>query len=102
MLRGHARYIDDIRPEGLLHIAFVRSHVARARIGSVSAPGVTVITAGDPAGRQRARGPTLIAAAGVAGRTRPVPLLVPPGTEVADAAHPLLADGEVRYVGQPV
>src|SRR4051812_36452531 len=85
MLRGHARYIDDIRPEGLLHIAFVRSHFARARITSISAPGVKLITAAD-----------------LAGRARPVPLLVPPGVEVADAAHPLLADGEVRYVGQPV
>jgi carbon-monoxide dehydrogenase large subunit len=85
MLRGRAAYIDDIRPERLLHIAFVRSHVARARIGSISAPGVTLITVAD-----------------LVGRTRPVPLLVPPGVEVADADHPLLADGQVRYVGQPV
>src|SRR3954462_15541698 len=85
MLRGRAAYIDDMRPDGLLHIAFVRSHFARARIASISAPGVTLITAAD-----------------LAGRTRPVPLLVPPGVEVADAEHPLLADGEVRYVGQPV
>jgi carbon-monoxide dehydrogenase large subunit len=85
MLRGDARYLDDIRPEGLLHIAFVRSIFARARITSIRAPGVTLITAAD-----------------LAGRTRPVPLLVPPGVEAADAPHPLLADGEVRYVGQPV
>src|SRR3954468_21454758 len=86
MLRGRARYIDDIKPDGLLHIAFVRSIFARARIMSITAaPGVTLITAAD-----------------LAGRARPVPLLVPPGVEVADAPHPLLADGEVRYVGQPV
>jgi aerobic carbon-monoxide dehydrogenase large subunit len=85
MLRGRARYIDDIKPDGLLHIAFVRSIFARARILSIRAPGVTLITAAD-----------------LTGRTRPVPLLVPPGVEVADAPHPLLADGEVRYVGQPV
>src|SRR3954453_18150221 len=69
----------------MLHIAFVRSLHARARIGTIRAPGVTLITAAD-----------------LAGRARPVPPLVPPGVEVADAAHPLLADGEVRYVGQPV
>src|SRR4051794_26192114 len=69
----------------MLHIAFVRSLHARARIGTIRAPGVTLITAAD-----------------LAGRARPVPLLVPPGVEVADAEHPLLADGEVRYVGQPV
>jgi carbon-monoxide dehydrogenase large subunit len=85
MLRGRARYVDDVRPDGLLHIAFVRSTEARARIVSIDAPGVRLITA-----------------AGLAGRARPAPLLVPPGVQVADAAHPLLADGEVRYVGQPV
>jgi carbon-monoxide dehydrogenase large subunit len=86
MLRGRARYLDDISPAGALHIAFVRSLFARARILSISAaPGVTLLTAAD-----------------LAGRARPVPLLVPPGVQVADAAHPLLAADEVRYVGQPV
>ncbi len=85
ILRGRTHYVDDIQPEGALHIAFVRSLHARARIVSISAPGVKLITAAD-----------------LAGRVRPVPLLVPPGVEVADAAHPILADGEVRYVGQPV
>src|SRR4051794_41985816 len=68
----------------MLHTGFGRSLHARARIGTTRAPGVTLIPAAD-----------------LAGRARPVPLLVPPGVEVADAAHPLLADGEVRYVGQP-
>jgi carbon-monoxide dehydrogenase large subunit len=63
----------------------VRSLHARARLVSIDGSGLTLITAAD-----------------LAGRARPVPLLVPPGVEVADAAHPLLADGEVRYVGQPV
>jgi carbon-monoxide dehydrogenase large subunit len=85
ILRGRTHYVDDIRPEGALHIAFVRSLNARARIVSIRAPGVRLITAPD-----------------LVGRVRPVPLLVPPGVEVADAAHPILADGEVRYVGQPV
>src|SRR5919197_4100896 len=85
MLLGRARYVDDVRPDGLMHIAFVRSLDARARIVSIDAPGVTLITAAD-----------------LAGRARPAPLLVPPGVQVADAALPLLADGEVRYVGQPV
>ena len=82
MLRGRARYVDDIAPDGLLHIAFVRSLHARARIVGIEGP------------------PGLITAADLA--VRPVPLIVPPGVEVADAAHPILADGEVRYVGQPI
>jgi aerobic carbon-monoxide dehydrogenase large subunit len=84
ILRGRTRYVDDIVPDGLLHIAFVRSLHARARIVRIEAP-FDVITAAD-----------------LAGRVRPVPLIVPPGVEVADAAHPILAAGEVRYVGQPV
>jgi carbon-monoxide dehydrogenase large subunit len=82
-LRGRTRYVDDIDAEGLLHIAFVRSLHARARIVAID-------------GRE------LITAAELAGRVRPVPLITPPGVELADAAHPILADGEVRYVGQPV
>jgi carbon-monoxide dehydrogenase large subunit len=82
MLRGRARYVDDLAPDGLLHIAFVRSPHPRARILRIAGP-AGVITADDLA-------------------ARPVPLIVPPGVEVADSAHPILADGEVRYVGQPV
>src|SRR4051812_1623784 len=85
ILRGRTRYVDDIHPEGALHIAFVRSLHARARIVSISAPGVRLITAAD-----------------LVGRVRPVPPLVPADVKVADAAHPILAEGEVRYVGQPV
>jgi carbon-monoxide dehydrogenase large subunit len=84
MLRGRAQYLDDIAPDGVAYIAFVRSTEARARIVAIDAPG------------------TLITADHLVGRARPVPLLVPPGVEVADAPHPLLADGEVRYVGQPI
>jgi carbon-monoxide dehydrogenase large subunit len=82
ILRGRTRYVDDIAPDGLLHIAFVRSPHPRARILRIEGP-AGVITADDL-------------------DVRPVPLIVPPGVEVADAAHPILADGEVRYVGQPV
>ncbi|HEX5617173.1 MAG TPA: xanthine dehydrogenase family protein molybdopterin-binding subunit [Solirubrobacteraceae bacterium] len=86
MLRGRAQYLDDIAPDGAVFIAFVRSTEARARIAAIDAPPAT----------------TLITADHLAGRARPVPLLVPHGVEVADAAHPLLAEREVRYVGQPI
>jgi len=85
MLLGRGRFVDDVRPEGALHIAFVRSLHARARVLAIRGGGATLLTAAE-----------------LAGRARPVPLLVPHGVEVAGAAHPLLADGEVRYVGQPV
>jgi aerobic carbon-monoxide dehydrogenase large subunit len=90
LLRGHGRFVDDLDPPGLAHVAFVRSHDARARILDVrvpsSAPGlVRVITARD-----------------LAGRVRGLPVAGPPGAELADAPHPILALDEVRYAGQPV
>jgi aerobic carbon-monoxide dehydrogenase large subunit len=82
ILRGRTRYVDDIDPPGTLHIAFVRSLHARARIAGI-------------------RGDELITAADLGG-ARPLPVQRPPGATLADAPHPLLADGEVRYVGQPI
>jgi aerobic carbon-monoxide dehydrogenase large subunit len=99
ILRGRTRYVDDISPPGALHIAFVRSLHARARIVAVNAPGATPIAA---AGRGVGPAFVLITAADLAGRARPLPVQGVPGAQVADAPHPLLADGEVRYVGQPV
>jgi len=90
-LTGRARYLDDLHPEGALHAAFARSLVAHARIGSVDVdaaralPGVTaVLTGGDLGG------------------VRPPPVAAIPGAWTADAGHPVLARGAVRYVGEPV
>ncbi len=54
LLRGAARFVDDIKPEGCLHVAFLRSPMASARIRSIDvsaaahAPGVVaVFTAAD-------------------------------------------------------
>ena len=90
ILRGLARYLDDIELPRQAHAAFVRSPHARARIAAIRAP---------------ERGDGLVAvlgAADLAGRARPFPVQVPEGATVADAGHPVLADGEARYVGQPV
>ena len=54
LLRGGARFVDDLRPPGLLHVAFLRSPLASARIVRLDAgaarrsPGVAaVFTAAD-------------------------------------------------------
>jgi aerobic carbon-monoxide dehydrogenase large subunit len=85
VLRGRSRYLDDIDPPGVAHVAFVRSPFAHARIGGIAAPpgAATLITAGDVHGR-------------------PLPVMSFEGAEIADEPHPLLAAGEVRYAGQPV
>jgi carbon-monoxide dehydrogenase large subunit len=90
ILRGAARYLDDIELPGLLHAAFVRSPYAHAAIVDVRPPEsaaglVAVITAAD-----------------LAGRVRPLPIQPLPGSELADEPHPILAAGEVRYAGQAV
>jgi carbon-monoxide dehydrogenase large subunit len=90
MVRGETRYVDDIRRPGMVHAAFVRSDHAHAGIAAIrtpsAAPGVlAVITARD-----------------LRGRVRPFPVAALPGMEVAAEPHPILAEGEVRYVGQPV
>jgi aerobic carbon-monoxide dehydrogenase large subunit len=90
ILRGAARYLDDIELPGMLHAAFVRSPLAHAAIVDVRPPSsaeglVGVFTAGD-----------------LAGRARPLPIQPVPGVELADEPHPILATDEVRYAGQAI
>jgi carbon-monoxide dehydrogenase large subunit len=91
LIRGMATYTDDIKLHGMLHVAFVRSDHAAGRIvkidarGALARPGVVaVFTADDLRGRA---GPTPCTA-------------VLPGMN--HLPRPLLADGRVRYVGDPV
>src|ERR1700694_281954 len=52
LLRGTAQFIDDLKPEGHLHVAFLRSPLASARIESIDpdaarrAPGVVAVFTG--------------------------------------------------------
>jgi aerobic carbon-monoxide dehydrogenase large subunit len=90
ILRGQARYVDDIELPGVAHAAFVRSPHAHARIRGIRAPGdapglLAVITGAD-----------------LGDRVQPFPIQAPSGMEVADEPHPVLAVSEVRYVGQAV
>ena len=81
---GAARYIDDIpAPAGTLHLAFGLSEIARGRITAMdlgdvrNAPGVVaVLTSAD----------------------------LPFDNDVSPSAHdePLLSDGTLHYVGQPI
>ena len=91
VLRGRARYVDDIELADMAHIAFVRSPHARARVGGVRVPrtlppGVFAVVTPDD----------------LAGRVKRYPKAAIDGMEVSDDQHPVLPDGEVRYAGQPV
>lgn len=94
-LRGRGQYVDDIVRDGLLHAAILRSSVAHGRIVAVDAsaalalPGVhAVITAADV--RQ-----ALGAVPAIPLRQEQMPAFKP-------FEQPVIADGKVRYVGEPV
>ena len=91
LLRGQARYLDDIDRPGAVHAAFVRSPFAHAGIRSIAIP-------------EHAEG--LVAAftaADLGVGVRPFPVMAPAGADVCEAeAHPVLPVDEVRYAGQPV
>jgi aerobic carbon-monoxide dehydrogenase large subunit len=89
-LCGEATYLDDIELPGLLEAAFVRSPFAHAWLGAVDAsaarelPGVVAVLTGADLDAV------------------PLPVGGVEGAVVADAAHPVLARGKVRYAGEAV
>jgi len=91
VLRGAACFVDDIELDGMAHAAFVRSPHAFARVRAVHVPpelptGVLAV----------------VTPADLEGRVKRYPKAAMPGMEVSDDQHPILPEGEVRYVGQPV
>jgi aerobic carbon-monoxide dehydrogenase large subunit len=90
ILRGRTRYLDDIDPPGVAHVAFVRSPFAHARIGGIDVPeGLEDVFA-------------VITAADLEGVVGDLPVQGFEGGEVSAEGHPVLARDEVRYSGQPV
>jgi aerobic carbon-monoxide dehydrogenase large subunit len=94
---GHGAYLDDLRFDGLVHGVLLRSPHAHAHITAIdaaaarAAPGVLAVLTGadaDADGLQPMR-PTVEAN-------------VQTGEPFAFAPQPLLAQGKVRHVGEPV
>src|SRR5258707_14209897 len=90
LITGLAHYVDDIRLPDTLHVAFVRSVYAHARIISIDisealkSPGVVAIYTGKDV---TSIGPVPCASA-------------LPGLKVPD--YRVLAQGKVYFVGQPI
>lgn len=81
ILAGRSTFLDDVPAHDALHVAFVRSPHAHARVHGVRN---ALLTAADLHG------------------AAPMRIDPPPGLTVAPAPHPLLASTEVRYEGQAV
>jgi carbon-monoxide dehydrogenase large subunit len=94
LLRGKARFVDDIRLTGALHAAFLRSPFAHAAIRAIDAsaalalPGVHAVLTMDDLK------PHLVNQRLVVG--------MPSSAYKQDINRPALADGEVVHVGEPV
>ncbi|HET9078438.1 MAG TPA: xanthine dehydrogenase family protein molybdopterin-binding subunit [Acidimicrobiales bacterium] len=93
LVTGHGTYVDDLPARDALHVAFVRSNVARGRIvhldtaAALEVPGVVAaLTAADLNGLVREEW---------------LDYEGPPGPGPRREFR-LLADGDVRFVGEPV
>ena len=92
-LRGRGQFVDDIDCAGLLHAAILRSSVAHGRIRSIDTaaalalPGVHAV----------------ITAAEIVGSTVPtIPLRQELLPVFKRFEQPVIAQGKVRYVGEPI
>jgi aerobic carbon-monoxide dehydrogenase large subunit len=90
LLTGRGTFVDDITLPGMLHVAFVRSPIARGRIRSIDTtvaremPGVTAVMTAADIDKVKTK------------------LLSFFLTAPAEVEFPLLARGTVAYVGDPV
>jgi carbon-monoxide dehydrogenase large subunit len=96
-LLGKGNYVDDMTLPDQTHAVFVRSMYAHARIAKIdtaaakAAPGVVAVFTGED-----------IAADGLGGLPCGWLIKNKDGSNMIEPAHPALAQGKVRHVGDPV
>ncbi|CAB4363980.1 MAG: molybdopterin-dependent oxidoreductase [Actinobacteria bacterium] len=97
LLSGHGRYVDDVQLPGMLHVAFVRSNVARGTIVSIDTSAALAL----PGVRAIYTGADLNPRVGMFWHTMMGP---PPelGGQTPYAPLTPLAGGDVRFVGDPI
>jgi carbon-monoxide dehydrogenase large subunit len=97
LLTGQGRFVDDLGEPGDLHLAFVRTPHAHARVGAIDAgqaravPGVVAVLTGADLG-----------ADGVGSFATNPALKSPAGTPMSTPPYFPLATDTARFVGQPV
>jgi carbon-monoxide dehydrogenase large subunit len=96
LLTGRALFVDDVDRPGMLHVAFLRSPFAHARIGSVDVdaaralPGVHAVYTAADLGDYWQHGPLLVP---------PPPV---PGSVFHERTQVPLAKDKIRHLGEPV
>ncbi|MBI3957394.1 MAG: xanthine dehydrogenase family protein molybdopterin-binding subunit [Chloroflexi bacterium] len=96
LLTGRALFVDDVHLPGMLHVAFLRSDLAHARINSIDVSGA----------RERPGVVAVYTADDLGDYWKPGPLLVPPppiaNIEFHQRTQVPLAKGKVRHAGEAV
>ena len=96
LLTGRAQFVDDVRLNGMLHVAFRRSEYAHARLNGVDVS----------AARARDGVAAVYTASDLGDYWKPGPLLVSPPPIAGLVFHPVtqvpLARDKVRHVGEPI
>jgi CO/xanthine dehydrogenase Mo-binding subunit len=90
-LTGRGQYVDDIFSARMLHAVILRSSVAHGRICAIDAS----------AARARPGVHAVITAAEI-GTVPTIPLRHDPTPAIRRFEQPVIADGKVRYVGEPI
>src|SRR3954452_23214081 len=90
-ITGQGRYVDDLKLPGMLHAAFVRSPFGHA-----------LVTGIDASAAEKMPGVVRIITAESLGLAGGVPCGSNPTGTTRQPRHPLLAEGRVRYQGEPV
>ena len=95
LLTGRGAYVDDIAPEGALHAYVLRSPVAHGTIATL-----------DVAAAREAEGVDLVLTAAdlseLDAQLPTTPVRNRDGSKAATPRRPLLAEGKVRFVGEPL
>jgi carbon-monoxide dehydrogenase large subunit len=92
LLRGRGQFVDDLHIDGMLHAAILRSAIPHGRIllldtaPALGLPGVVAV----------------ITAADVGNPVPTIPLRLAPLIDLTPYEQPVIANGKVRYVGEPI
>src|SRR4051794_6750833 len=90
-LKGAGSFVDDLKREGMLHAAVLRSPVAHGRIRGIDARAARALP-----------GVLAVVTAKEIGDVPVIPLRLANLPEFKDYLQPVIAKDKVRYVGEPV